>query len=315
MGREAELAALGDAVTGALSGHGGLVVVTGEAGMGKSRLCEEVVAHCRAQGVGVAWAACWQSGGLPAFWPWSQLLTQLGATFPRSVARTLEPGVVDARVALFEEVADVLREVSAGTPRVLVLDDLHWADDATLRLLAYLAPLLRTMAVVVIAAVRAGEPGSAPLTEVERHARMVRLPGLPAENVQTLIKSVTGEEPTASVAAAVREITEGNPLFVTDLVSHLKAGRGLNVLTLDEPVSVPPTVRAMVSVRLDRVSRPCRGLLTMAAVIGDEFDRDLVAEVAGVSANEALGLIEEATRVSVLHPVGAGRHAASVGPR
>jgi predicted ATPase len=155
VGRQSLLRELGQALAGARAGRGELVIVTGEAGIGKTRLCEELVGLARNSNATVAWVACWQSGALPAFWPWEQLVAQLTKTDWPSPPRATAAADT-ARLELFEDIVAVLRREAEAqpSPLVLVIDDLHWADMPSVRVLEYLAPQLRDMPVVVAVTVR-----------------------------------------------------------------------------------------------------------------------------------------------------------------
>jgi hypothetical protein len=120
-----------------------MVVVSGEGGVGKTRLCEELVSVAGGLGVGVAWAACWETGGLPPFWPWWRLLDQLGVDIGPAWTGEHTPDL--ARAHLFAAVIDAVRTAALAQPRLLVLDDLHWADGGTLRLASHVAPLMPTV--------------------------------------------------------------------------------------------------------------------------------------------------------------------------
>jgi len=197
VGRVDELRAVAGFLEQAIGGAGRLVVVAGEPGIGKTRLCEEASSLA---GAAREWAG-WRAGSraVGSFWAWRDLLAQMGASAGEPGAGGEPPDV--ARERFFDGVARVVRSAALERPWLLVVDDVQWADAGTLRLLLYLAPLLRTMPVLMVAALREGDRAaapSAPLTaELVRHASIVRLDGLAAGDVGHLVGQVTGARPAA----------------------------------------------------------------------------------------------------------------------
>ena len=150
VGRERELIELESTLGDLVGGKGGLVLVSGEAGIGKSRLCQEVADRAEARGVKVGWARCWESGTQPPFAPWEQLLRQVaeGTIAEVPVSPTDDPDLV--RMRYFDDVVAQVRRVAARHPLLVVVDDLHWADVASVHLLAYLASSRPDMPVVTM---------------------------------------------------------------------------------------------------------------------------------------------------------------------
>jgi predicted ATPase len=165
VGREAELAALTADLEAALAGRGGMVLLAGEPGIGKTRLAEELAAQASARGVLVLWGRCWEGEGAPAFWPWVQVVRAYVQTSdPAALRQDMGAGAADiaqivptvgeclpdlpappptepeaARFRLFDSLAGFLRAAAARRPLLLVLDDLHWADAPSLALLRFLS--------------------------------------------------------------------------------------------------------------------------------------------------------------------------------
>jgi len=149
VGRSRVLAALRAAVDSAQRGVPQLVLLAGEPGIGKTALAGQAAAHASAGGARVAWGAGWDGDGVPAFWPWRQVLRALGDDLEsRGAASDTMPN--DARFRLFGAVADALAAASAPAGLVVVLDDLHWADAGTLRLLAFVARHLRSARLLIL---------------------------------------------------------------------------------------------------------------------------------------------------------------------
>ncbi|MDP1805798.1 MAG: ATP-binding protein, partial [Acidimicrobiales bacterium] len=245
VGRQRELRELAGGLESAVAGRGRLILVSGEAGIGKTRLCEELVDRAAAHGVRMAWARCWEAGSVPPFWLWEQLLGQLtDAPLP-----AVDPGgaaeVPDiARQRYFDHVVDRVRRAASVAPIVLVVDDLHWADVASIRLLAYLASQLRDLPAFVLATTRDLEatPGSAAgdaIGVLQGYAGHVRLSGLDAGQIPALVGSVADDID----AGALHHHTGGNPLFALELARLLDAqGTGATLDAGDMP-PVPATVR------------------------------------------------------------------------
>ena len=311
VGRDAELRAVEGFLEQAIGSAGRLVVVAGEPGIGKTRLCEEASSLARERGAGVAWVACWEPGAVGSFWVWRDLLAQMGGSAVEPGAGGEPPDV--ARERFFDGVARVVRSASLERPWLLVVDDVQWADAGTLRLLLYLAPLLRTMPVLMVAALREGDRAAAPssplMAELVRHASIVRLHGLAAGDVGHLVGQVTGALPAAGVSAALRSATGGNPLFVAELAHRLHREGRLDRVTPGEELPVPPGVRVVLGLKLRDLDDACRRALAVAAVAGQVFSVDVVASVLGLDRVELLGIVDQAVRAGVIVPAGSSRYA------
>ena len=263
-----------------------MVVVTGEPGIGKTRLVAEA-----ATGHEARWATCWQGDGAPAFWPWRQLL----AVTPGLFAASDEP---DARFALFDAVADALASAAATrAPLVLVIDDLQWADTSSIRLLQFLARDRRCRDLVVIATVRKRELEAdgalhAAIGDLGSLARHVHLDGLDDEEVETLARALAGENVTLPPAALLQRRSGGNPLFVNELVGMLSRSR--------DSSGVPTGVWAVVGRRLDELSTDAVEVLSVAAVIGSEFDVVVLERAAGAASSDVARALDEAVAVELL---------------
>src|ERR1700736_4260434 len=152
VGRQRELRELFGLLERAMAGAGSVVVISGEGGIGKTRLCEEFAVLARDHGAAVAWAACWESAGVAPFWPWRQLLDQMGVKLPLTLPAADRPDL--ARAELCASVIATVRSVAQSGPWLLVLDDAQWADPATLQLLTHAAPSLRSVAALLVVTVR-----------------------------------------------------------------------------------------------------------------------------------------------------------------
>ncbi len=325
VGRERELTALTAGLDDALAGRGALFLVSGEPGIGKSRLTDELATRARARGARVLSGRCWEAGGAPAYWPWVQSLrsyvrdldaealrTQLGrgaadlaqllpeaGDISSEPSRSVEVDPETARFQLFEAVAEFLRNGGEARPLVLVLDDLHAADTPSLLLLQFLATELADARLLVVGAYRDVDPTlhdplSSALGELARLpvTRMLALSGLDRPEVATFIGGSAGVEPDEALVAAMYEETEGNPLFLDEVVRLLVSeGKLADVALAPFPrLEIPHGIRAVIDHRVGRLSEECRSALTLAAVLGREFSLDALALVSGSSAGRIVDL-------------------------
>ncbi|MFL5889421.1 MAG: ATP-binding protein [Solirubrobacteraceae bacterium] len=306
VGRDRELGELERGLDDAFGGHGRLFLVAGEPGAGKSRLADELGRQAAERGARVLVGRCWEAGGAPPYWPWVQALGRLP-----------EPPELDtegARFWLFQATSAFLRASAEGEPLVLVLDDLHAADEPSLLLLRFVARELADCRLLLIAAYRDVDPAMrdplhATLAELVRepHTAQMHLAGLGERAVGRYLELSTGARPTSSLVEEVHAETDGNPLFVVELVRLLDA-EGL----LGEPraeVPIPPGIRAVIARRVGRLSEPCRALLYSASVLGREFGLDALAEMCTLARDELLDTLDEAMaeRIVVDAPAAPGQ--------
>jgi DNA-binding SARP family transcriptional activator/tetratricopeptide (TPR) repeat protein len=332
VGREQPLATLLGAMDGARTGRGRLVLVSGEAGIGKTRLVEEVAAHAHATGVPVAWGRGYEGGGTPAFWPWVQVIQSLLERLDPDVARAASgsaageiaqiapelgelvgaaamPAIVDpaaARFRLYLAMTAVLRRLAADRPVLVLLDDLHWFDVASLELTRFLATHVEPAALVLVATYRPGEvPADSPLastmSELARLPRVTRLglSGLSESEVARFIEQKTSAEPSAAVVADVHRRTDGNPFFVTELARLLSA-EGVLGTSGGIGTRIPAGVRDVISRRLARLPKRTTDLLGAGAVVGPQFDLAVVASAVELDQPAALELMDLAVASGIV---------------
>lgn len=309
VGRQRELSDARSAVEAALAGSGCLIVVTGEAGIGKTRLVDALTGTLPTRTV---WGACWDDPGTPAFWPWTTVLRDCAAATGLPLGDDLAPVLggdapggpsQQLRLRLFESVSDFLGTAAARGPLVLVIEDLHVADEASLDLLRFLATSLRGRPVAVLCTSRYPDlqpelPLADTLVDVLRAARTIPLYGLDETDVGALIRATTGAEPTARLTTRVRERTDGNPLFVTE-VAKLMTARGS--ADTDE-LPIPPSVRQVISHRLGYLSGDSLDVLATAAVIGQVFPMPLLARVIDKPAAEVADRLGDAVVAGLVRP-------------
>jgi tetratricopeptide (TPR) repeat protein len=313
VGRAVELRQLHWLMRQAGSGHGRLVLLIGEAGIGKTRLCEEVAAAAAGADMGLAWAACRESAGQPAFAPWRDVCAQLEIDLGE---RPGDDVAGHARWQRSVDTAEALRRAASARPRIVVIDDVQWADASTLHLLAHLAPVLRTTAAVILATVRSPRsPGGAAtdalLAEIERHATVLQLDGLPATELGALVRELTGSDPPAALAEQLHRVTGGNPLYVGEIVHRLHGQGSLDALAGGGHFPVPATVRAALDQQLAELGERERRLVGVAAVIGHEVPVDLLADVTGLDRTAVLTGLDIAASARVVTASAPGRYAFS----
>ncbi len=341
VGREDELAALLRALEDALAARGRLLVIGGEPGIGKSRLAEELARTAVETGAAVLWGRCWEAGGAPPYWPWVQairsyareadaarLRSDLGAgaaEIADVVAEVREqitdlspsPPIDDpqaARFRLFDAIAAFLKRVARTKPLVIVLDDLHWADEGSLRLLEFVSRELAEAPLLLIGTYRDVElsrrhPLSQTLAELTRERLFERivLRGLSREDGARFIEATCGTHPPPELVDAVHSQTEGNPLFVTEVVRLLTQEGELTPERLSAregwSLRIPEGVRDVIGRRLDRLSDHCNEALAVASIIGREFGLDQLDRLLDYSEDQLLQLLEEALAARVIEEV------------
>jgi hypothetical protein len=333
VGRDRELAELQAGLRDALGGCGRVFLIVGEAGIGKTRLATELQAGIEPGAARVSWARCWDGDGAPAFWPWTvllrhvarglddarlraalgaradliaHLLPELRERFPELAQPSAAPRLDSehTRFPLFDAVAGFLRQVADATPQVIVLDDLHAADAASLRLLDFIARDLHGAHLLVIGTCR--EVAGA---EDSEHSRLlggigragVRLPlaGWDRAETQRFVRAAAGVEPPPDLVEHLHARTDGNPFFVDEIVRLLLAEGG-GRLAPAVSVRLPGSIRATIHERLRPLTPPCRRALEAAAVIGREFDLATVRAALDVDGPALLETLAAAEAAAVI---------------
>ena len=303
VGRARELAALDDALSDALGGRGRVLLIGGEPGIGKSRLIEELAARARGREAQVLVGRCWEAGGAPAYWPWVQALR--GSLHDGDLAE-LVPG---REVACWTPTAPAFASSRRWAPScakrprsqplVVVLDDVHAADEPSLLLLRFVAREIAGSRLLIVGAFRDVDPTlSDPLTAAlaelvrEPHTSQIALDGLNENDVAEYIELAAATRPADELVAAIHAETEGNALFVAEVVRLLDAEGRLGETGV--ALRIPPSVRAVIGQRLGRLSPACRELLSSASVLGREFRLDALAQLSGLDRADMLDLLDEA---------------------
>ena len=308
VGRERELGELDAALTEAAAGRGGVFLLGGEPGIGKSRLMEVVALHAHGLGWTVLTGRCWDGGGAPAYWPWVQVVRAAGSDLdqlvspPQGAGDTIDPEV--ARFRLFEAVAGFLDERASETPVLVLLDDLHAADEPSLHLLRFMAASAEDRRVVVVGAYREGEPRTLQRAElfgeVARLGWRIPLRGLSASEVASFLTQVAGEEPSDEVVDRVRAVTGGNPFFLGEIVRELVAQGHLHTADEADMLRLPEEVRAIIRRHFSALSPDAVWMLRTAAVLGRDLDLKIVAEASSLPLERIAAVLDEASRVGIL---------------
>ena len=219
-----------------------------------------------------------------------------------------------ARFRLFEAASSFLKSASRARPIVVVLDDLHAADEPSLLLLQFLARELSDSRVVVIGAFRDVDPTlrdplAAALAELAREpvTRRIELEGLVQENVAEFIRIIAGVQPSEATAVKIHEETEGNPLFVGEVTRLLLAEGALAEGERVGAIGIPQGIRDVIGRRLRRLSEECRRTLALASVLGREFALDALARLAGHDKSDLLELLDEAMEARIVGDAAPGR--------
>ncbi|MCH7735651.1 MAG: protein kinase, partial [Chloroflexi bacterium] len=333
VGRQAEMDQLKAALEDVLGGRGRLVTLAGEPGIGKTRTSEELATYAGLRGAQVLWGRCYETGGQPPYWPWVQairsyvretepdeLRRQMGSS--ASVIAEIVTDVKDrlpdlqpppqmddpdsARFRLFDSITSFLKTASQARPLVIVLDDLHWSDQPTLSLLEFMARELSQSRLMLVCTYRDMELNRRhPLTITlgdlsrERLYERVLLRGLSEHDVARFIEIAAGIQPPPELSATVHRHTEGNPLFVTEVVRELvQSGDIAKKRGSDDSswsVRIPEGVREVIGRRLDRLSERANEMLTTAAVVGRDFRMDILSELSeDTSEGQLLDVLDEA---------------------
>ncbi|HJQ43232.1 MAG TPA: AAA family ATPase [Jatrophihabitantaceae bacterium] len=333
VGRRVELATLLRELGAAERGERRLALLAGEPGIGKTRLASETARHAYDEGGVVLYGRC-DEGGLIPFQPFVEALGHYVEHVPDAELqrqpeehlsaltkllpslRTRFPWLPDSqsgdaeteRYRLFEAIVALLATMAQRSPVVLVLDDLHWADRATLLILKHTMRSSAASALLIVGTYRDVEVGRAhPFATVMHDLRRERLPveridlaGLSRDEVEALITSWAGHEAPPSLTEAVWAETEGHPFFVEEVLRHLletgaiseRGGRLDTSGTLR--VGIPESVRSVIESRLARLDEGTQRVLTVGAVAGREFSAALLEKVCGLAPDVLFEHLEEA---------------------
>jgi class 3 adenylate cyclase/tetratricopeptide (TPR) repeat protein len=338
VGRGREFAILRDAVDEVAAGRGRLVLLTGEPGIGKTRLAEETAAHAASNNVRVLWGRCWEGNGAPAFWPWIQLIRESlrAVHWPDAILEEVKPGlahitqiipelrwtlavpevhepaselpIADAsigprpeRFRLFDAIANLFKGLAKSTPLTLVIDDVHAADVDSLLMLRFLARDLKQAPILLVATYREVEVRQSPthaslLSEIGREGVTIPLRGLSLGEVADFIdRNAQALHADKPIVSSLHRATDGNPFFLDEIVHLMIAERALARADQQHfAFRIPESIRASVRRRVAPLEERTKTVLTIASVIGNEFDLALVREASSLPADQIVDALEEA---------------------
>ena len=341
VGREAELRQLQSAFDAAVSGRGSLIMVMGEPGIGKTALCEQLSTYVALRGGKALIGHCYEEGSLslPYLAFVEALRSYVLAREVKDLQKELGSGAADVarivsdvrerlkiklraskdpeeeRYRLLQAVTGFLSNAAAVQPLLLVLEDLHDADKGTLDMLTHVSRHLAGTRLLIVGTYRDVEvdrshPLSAALAELRRMSRYERvlLRGLNADEVRRMLESIARQDVPWGLAEAVHRQTEGNPLFVQEVVRYLaeeglirrEEGRWRSSRETPLDMTIPEGLRDVIGRRLSLLSPDCNRLLAIASVIGREFALEILRGVANVSDEVFVAALKEAVQMSVL---------------
>jgi hypothetical protein len=319
--RAGVLAEVDSVLAAARAGRGELLMITGEPGIGKTRLAEE--AARRADGFEVIWTWCPAAAGAAALRPWSRVLRILAgghaavarliadSPFLTALANPARAGgdrdPEGARTQLSLDLAEVIAAAAAQRPVLVVIDDAHQADASSLRLLADLAPALRTMPAVLLVTARDGDQDWHGRLDLRgallRSGLVISLPPFEAGDVAAVLAGLTGGPAAPDLVRVIAERSAGNPFLVTELARQLARGSA-------EPAAVraivPGSVRVITGARVAELTGIGREVVRAASVLGTRFRRDVLAGLVGVPPGELAAALTDGQDARLLEPAGAG---------
>jgi DNA-binding SARP family transcriptional activator len=339
IGRERDLARLLEALEHAKAGSGGLTFLVGEVGIGKTRLVAELTAAATQRGGRVLIGRCYETERILPFAPWVDALRTGQVLEERELLDTLEPGwrselgrllpelpgapPMPASVPigrggnarhLFEAIGELLARMARRHLLVVVLEDLHWADEMSVRLLAFLGRRLHAVPLLVLGTAREEELADSALLrqtldELDVSGQLERIAVAPLSRADTtaLVRVLAPpgipDSMVVSIAEEAWRVSDGNAFVVVEVMHALRDGA---TVAGAPDLPLPNRVRALVRQRLERLSERGRRLVAAAAVIGRQFDFPLVQRAAHLSEREAAEGVEELVRHRVLRGSGEG---------
>jgi len=344
VGRSAEVGKLSQKLGEARAGHGGLVMLVGEPGIGKTRLAEECAEAARKEGTVILWGRCYEGEWAPPYGPFAEAISEysrsadthelrqdLGAgagpiarvvpELRNSLPDIPEPASLqpdEERFRLLDAVSQFLIAASARAPLALVLDDLHWADRGTIAMLRHVARFAPRNRILLLGAYRDVElDRQHPLADVlgalrqETNYERILLKGLDTREVGQLLASLAEQDVPEALVSAISAETDGNPFFIREVLAHLveegKIYREKGQWTTNLSIAemgIPEGVRQVISRRVSRLSEHANRLLTVASAFNGLFPFDIAASVAGLEETAALDAVDESLAVQLLRPGG-----------
>ena len=340
-----ELAELTAGIDGALASEGRLLTVSGEPGVGKSRLARQAAAYAEKRGVRALWGRCWEHGGAPPYWPWVQALRRLIADAdPATLSGWLANDAAEiaqiapelrerlgglpeppsaalaqpekARFRLFDSVASFVRRAAETEPLLIILDDLHAADPTSIMMLVAVSRQIRTMRATIIGTYREIEVKLLPelaalITEAEREGLVLPLRGLGEADIREFVERTWGVRAASPLVDLLRDTTEGNPFFLHEVLRQMAAdgqlagGASNGSVRLNIPRGVSEFIKRLTQPLPDEA----REMLDVGSVLGREFSLNALASVMGKPPEVLIDPLDRAAALELITEApGAGRY-------
>jgi tetratricopeptide (TPR) repeat protein len=344
VGRETERGVIRAAIDRALGGHGSLVMLGGGSGVGKTRLAMEMAEYASQLGFRCSVGRCYEREEPFPYLPFveilesnlaqaasledfrrqmgdnaselAQLAPSLRRVFP-DIPQPMNLPPAQRRRYMFQSISDALWRWARKCPKVLILDDLQWADESTLALLIHLASRVEKLPLVIIGTYRDSENNPALVRTLEElirlHIRPVKLGGLSKDAVARMLYVLIQQQPPESLVSLIFEESQGNPFFVEEVYRHLiedgkvldAAGQFRTDIKIDE-IDVPENVRLIIGRRLERLDENETRVLAAAAVIGRSFSFQLLTATSQIDVDELFTAIEKAQQMGIIVPSSEG---------
>jgi len=332
VGRSDVMERLEARLTQALLGEGGICLLAGEAGIGKTRCAEELRARASLHGVDTWCGRSVEGLGAPVFWPWIQVLREAVRARPALcesgealLSRMAAEGERENgaprhrprrkagdRFWVLDGVVRLLVQAAEEAPILLLLEDLHWADSATLELLALLVPQLQRRTLLVVGTLRTDVTFSdrRRAARVLRSAPHIELGHLTRDDVASYIAELTRRAPSTSLCKAVHRATAGNPLFLQETVRSLLLEHGAELLPHLEPEAIGPSkvARDVLRARLSTLDAEALAVLASASVLGESFEVTILQRLQGGSIESLLEALERASACGLVVEDGSHRY-------
>jgi tetratricopeptide (TPR) repeat protein len=299
VGRASELRQLDATLVASAEGRGALVVVSGEAGVGKSRFCDELSARSRRRGFTAVTGRCWVDGGAPPFWPWQPILSELCGDVASAILAP-ENGQADAtrdRFARFEAVVHYLADACARTPVCVVIDDINAADTGTVLLARFVAQALPRLGLSLVLSRRTGEPArnhdsARLLDDIEAEATPIVLRPFDLVETAAFLAANGLDRLDDSLTKPLHRATAGIPLFLRRVVALGTPSPDADALSAG--------VQAAIDMALTRLSPKARGILQTSAILGPKPSVTAAAQVAGTEPGAVLDAVDEGAVAGLL---------------
>ncbi len=317
----------------ASAGMGGVATLSGEAGIGKTTLARQLSTLAEQRGIPAVWGVGASAEAARPYWHWIQLVRAIAArregpevfqalggaaAWLYAIVPDLELGPGEAppshigaeegRFHLYDALLRLLEIAAERSGLVVVLDDLHFADEASLLALSYISRAVADKRILIVCTHRELEleesrRDAAPFSELVRPTLGIVLKGLPAADVRRMIESRRDLPPPEGLVDRIHQLTGGNPLFVSELLSLIEAEQGLDDSAVAAgAMPLPAGVRDAITARLAMLSPEGREMLAVASVIGQQFRAGTLAAATEIGAVELLELLDEAVRLRLVRP-------------